>query len=78
MKSKIFTLLALAMTLSFTACHYGVEGVQEGLERNEEYKGKRAEREAATALPDDAAAKMNGEKPAEPAAEAPADTTAAE
>ncbi len=74
MKIRIITLLSLAMSLSFTACHYGEEGVKEGLERNEEYKGKRAEKEAATALPEDAAAKMNGEAPAE---EAPAaDTTA--
>lgn len=74
MKIRIITLLSLAMSLSFTACHYGVEGVQEGLDRNAEYKGKRAEKEAATALPEDAAAKMKGETPAE---EAPAaDTTA--
>lgn len=74
MKIKIITLLSLVMSLSFTACHYGVEAAEESIETNNEYKGKRAEKEAATALPDDAAAKMNGTAPAE---EAPAaDTTA--
>ncbi len=74
MKIKIITLLSLVMSLSFTACHYGEEGAKESVETNNEYKGKRAEKEAATALPDDAAAKMNGTAPAE---EAPAaDTTA--
>lgn len=70
---KMLSLLSLAMTLSFTACHYGKEGVEESLERNQEYKGKKAEREAATALPDDAAAKMRGEESTQ---EAPAADTA--
>ena len=68
MKSTIYTLLAVC-ALSFTACHYGADQVKEDLKRNDEYKGKRAEKEAATALPPDAADKMNGK--------VSADTTAA-
>lgn len=70
MKFRLITLLSLAMMFSLGACHYGEEAVKEDVKRNEEYKGIRAEREAATALPADAADKMNGT--------APADTTAAD
>ena len=68
MKFRLIAVLSLAMTFSLGACHFGQEAAKEDAKRNEEYKGIRAEREAATALPEDAAAKMNGS--------APADTTA--
>jgi len=78
MKAKIVFSFALVLMLGLGACHYGQDAVKEDRARNEEYKGKRAEREAQTTLPDDAAEKMkNGhtesaEEPAE------ADSTATE
>ncbi len=64
------------MMLSLGACHYGEDAVKEDRKRNQEYKDKRAEEEAKTALPEDAAEQMrNGGKAVE-ASEA--DTTAAE
>jgi|GEM_PF-2113863 len=74
MKIKIITLLSLVMILTVTSCHYGKEEAKGSVETNKEYKGIRAEKEAATALPDDAASKMNGTAPA---AEAPTADTAA-
>jgi hypothetical protein len=55
MKFRIFSLCAVACLLSVSSCHYGVDAVKEDVKRNEEYKAKRAERDAATALPPDAA-----------------------
>ena len=79
MKAKLYTLALTLVVVSMSACHYGADAVKEDVARNEEYKGKRAEQEAATALPADAAAKMNGTAPATEATEAaPADSTAAE
>lgn len=59
MKFKFITLLSLVLTFAFSACHYGVEAVQQDMERNEEYKATKAQKESETALPEDAAAKMN-------------------
>lgn len=64
MKSRLFTLFAAVVVLSMSACHYGADKAKEGLKVNEEYKAKRAEKEAATALPEDAAAIMRGDKAA--------------
>lgn len=75
MKLTIYTLLATC-ALSMTACHYGTDAVSKDLERNEEYKAKRAEKEAATALPEDAADKMNGKVSTTPADSSAADTSA--
>jgi hypothetical protein len=63
MKTRIQILAALVFALSFTACHYGADAVKEDVKRNEEYKGKRAETEAATALPDNAAESMGATSP---------------
>lgn len=78
MKSKLYTLALLFVVLGLSACHYGADSVKEDLNRNEEYKGKRAEQDASTALPADAAAKMNGEVAEEPATETASDSTSAE
>lgn len=76
MKFKSIAVLSLAMTFSIGACHYGQDAAKESAKTNEEYKGIRAEKEAATALPEDAAAKMNGTAPADTAKAA--DTSAAQ
>lgn len=60
MKIKNISLLILVMSLSLASCHFGAESVKEDVARNQEYKNKRANKEAATALPADAAAKMGG------------------
>lgn len=73
MKGKLATLVLLGSLAGLSACHYGREQVEQDLKRNEEYKGIRAEREAATALPADAADRMNGTVKADTAA---TDTTA--
>lgn len=75
MKLTIYTLLA-SCALTMTACHYGADRISGDLERNEEYKAKRAEREAASALPEDAADKMNGKVSTAPADSVGMDTTA--
>lgn len=54
MKLKTLSFFAFAAMLMMSACHYGVDAVEEDLKRNEEYKGKKAEREAATKLPENA------------------------
>lgn len=74
MKFRLIAVLSLAMTFSIGACHYGQDAAKESAKTNEDYKGIRAEKEAATALPEDAAAKMNGTAPVDTAATV--DTTA--
>ncbi len=80
MKSRIAFAFVIALVLGMSACHYGSEAVKKDLERNEEYKSKSAEKEAATALPAEAAVETGtqttegGEGEDAPAA----DTTTAE
>lgn len=62
MKTRVQIPVAFVFALSFSACHYGADAVKEDVKRNEEYKGKRAETEAATALPADAAETMGATK----------------
>lgn len=43
-------LLSFVFAITLTACHYGKDEAQKGLERNKSYKEKKGELEAATAI----------------------------
>lgn len=66
MKIKNIALVCFVMSLSLASCHFGADSVKEDVARNQEYKNIRANKEAATALPADAAEKMGGNKVASP------------
>lgn len=50
LKMKKGLLLSFVFAITLTACHYGKDEAQKGLERNKSYKEKKGELEAATAI----------------------------
>lgn len=73
MKKLVFALAAVAV-LSITACHYGQEEAEKTLERNDQYKGDKAEYSVNRAGDGGKATKT--EEVAAPAATPAADSTA--
>jgi uncharacterized lipoprotein NlpE involved in copper resistance len=74
MKKLVFALAAVAL-LSLTACHFRQDEAKETLERNEKYKGDKAEYSVNRAGEGGKPAKT--EEVAAPATETKADSTAA-